>query len=441
MALKELFNQTTIVTPNEPAATERVALGSPSVSGGKNITWTYFVQLLKKLLFAEFTIGGATADYPANDVTDGLKAALDAGHYNLKVIADFTVHADLGTHTKDIILDADELRTVNLSVSNTSDLTLITKQILINENGASKFTSASFVFIENTAFVNNYTIYSNNYNIQRSSVSSGVFIIDNSASNTIIEDCTTATPIAYAGVNTRLINNHSLDANPSTNVLQEKLIVETGVAGSTDIIHEFRNQDGLVLGYLQANGQLRLGTSTVANIVGSAGLGELHLYPSAVGKVRLRNLKDSAGATGNIYIESKGAGGGSIFWDNDGNMNFTNKVKGVLDVIQTYLTNLSASDTQPSALIMTPDYEVDNGANVTYDRHNYIIANDPVKTETSGTVTITDSCIVKFDKAVGTHTGLDSATTKTTPSAVDGWMKVNVNGTIMYSPLYLSKTT
>jgi hypothetical protein len=55
-------------------------------------------------------------------------------------------------------------------------------------------------------------------------------------------------------------------------------------------------------------------------------------------------------------------------------------------------------------------------------------------------VTITDACVFRFDAAAGTHAALGAASTKTTPGTVQGWLKVNVNGTVMYSPLYTSMT-
>ena len=63
------------------------------------------------------------------------------------------------------------------------------------------------------------------------------------------------------------------------------------------------------------------------------------------------------------------------------------------------------------------------------------------KTETSGTITITDAVLARFDAAAGTHKAVDSGSTKSTPGTVDAWLKYNVNGTIYYSPLYTSKTS
>ena len=44
---KELFNQTPISSPTEPADDDRIALGQPSVAGGKNMLWSYFKVVVK----------------------------------------------------------------------------------------------------------------------------------------------------------------------------------------------------------------------------------------------------------------------------------------------------------------------------------------------------------------------------------------------------------
>jgi hypothetical protein len=36
---------------------------------------------------------------------------------------------------------------------------------------------------------------------------------------------------------------------------------------------------------------------------------------------------------------------------------------------------------------------------------------------------------------------LEAASTKTTPGTVDGWIKIVINGTIYYVPIYTSKTS
>lgn len=71
----------------------------------------------------------------------------------------------------------------------------------------------------------------------------------------------------------------------------------------------------------------------------------------------------------------------------------------------------------------------------TATRMNYIDLNNP-----AGAATVTNACALRFDAAAGTHKAVDAATTKTTPSGVDAWVKINLNGTLAYMPAYLSKT-
>ncbi len=75
-----------------------------------------------------------------------------------------------------------------------------------------------------------------------------------------------------------------------------------------------------------------------------------------------------------------------------------------------------------------------NGA-FTVVRYNYILLQN-----TTGTSTITNGCALRFNAAAGTHKAVDAATTKTTPGGVDAWMKHNINSTVYFQPLYLSKT-
>ncbi len=81
----------------------------------------------------------------------------------------------------------------------------------------------------------------------------------------------------------------------------------------------------------------------------------------------------------------------------------------------------------------------DAASALTVTRHNYIDIPNVALTG-AGPAALTDACVFRYNAAVGTHKALDAATTKTTPGGVDGWEKKNVNGTIMFSPLYLSKT-
>ena len=43
---QELYNQPLITSPTEPDDADQLALGQPSVSGGKNITWARFKEII-----------------------------------------------------------------------------------------------------------------------------------------------------------------------------------------------------------------------------------------------------------------------------------------------------------------------------------------------------------------------------------------------------------
>ena len=101
----------------------------------------------------------------------------------------------------------------------------------------------------------------------------------------------------------------------------------------------------------------------------------------------------------------------------------------------------NVTDSYTGAITFDAGYTVTDGGNHTVTRHNYINCEDLSETETSGTITITDACLVRYNAAAGTHKAVDSGTTKTTPGTVDAWEKRNVNGTVYYCPLYTSKTS
>ncbi len=71
----------------------------------------------------------------------------------------------------------------------------------------------------------------------------------------------------------------------------------------------------------------------------------------------------------------------------------------------------------------------------TVTRLNYFDLLNP-----TGAATITNATVFDFDASAGTHCCLDAGTTKTTPTAVSGWIKHNINGTVYFSNAYQSKT-
>lgn len=99
-------------------------------------------------------------------------------------------------------------------------------------------------------------------------------------------------------------------------------------------------------------------------------------------------------------------------------------------------TTLSGATTHGYAgsIQLRPDY---SGA-FTLARHYYLELRNPTL---GGGAAVTDAHLAHFDANAGTHKALDSGTTKTTPSTVDAWMKISINGTTYYVPAYTSKTT
>jgi hypothetical protein len=120
----------------------------------------------------------------------------------------------------------------------------------------------------------------------------------------------------------------------------------------------------------------------------------------------------------------------------------TNVKMQLYKAIETRSITVNQSDSNSAGLSLTPSYSAATASTLIVSRHNYITLDDISTSVTGGgTLNVTDSAVMKFNANAGTHKALDTGTTKTTPSTVDTWVKVNVNGTIMYMPLYASKTT
>jgi hypothetical protein len=131
-----------------------------------------------------------------------------------------------------------------------------------------------------------------------------------------------------------------------------------------------------------------------------------------------------------------GAKGSIILNDNGGWVGVGNATPAMmLHVQETAAITTSPADGYASALTLRPGYSAAAAQTVT--RHNYIDLEAPTPLTN---VTITDAAIFRFNQAAGTHPALGAASTKATPGTVQGWLKVNVNNTIMYAPLYTSMT-
>ena len=100
----------------------------------------------------------------------------------------------------------------------------------------------------------------------------------------------------------------------------------------------------------------------------------------------------------------------------------------------------SIVDSYTAAVTLEPQYEVTDGGDHTVTRHNYMNVVSIKESVISGTITVTDAFLARFDDSPGAHDVLDLGSIKLTPGSVDAWLKYNVNGTPYYGPLYTSKT-
>ena len=182
------------------------------------------------------------------------------------------------------------------------------------------------------------------------------------------------------------------------------------------------------------------GYTYMTAIIDLGGNGNLVLLREAAGILGLRNGVNNQ--TFNIYETYTDASNYSrlkINCDSTG-YNFTASQLGTgintRPFIFSNTRTLSAgiTDGYDSCIRLKPGY---SGA-YTVTRFNYLDINDVT---VASSAVVTDACTMRFDAAVGTHKALAAGSTKITPGIVDGWEKKNVNGTIMYSPLYLSMTT
>lgn len=95
----------------------------------------------------------------------------------------------------------------------------------------------------------------------------------------------------------------------------------------------------------------------------------------------------------------------------------------------------TTADGTAAQLGMAPQLTASSPQTVT--RYNYLNLSQPTLTN----VTITDGCAMRFNAAIGTHVCIDNGTTKSSPGTVTAWMKVNINSTVYYIPVYSSKTS
>ncbi len=98
--------------------------------------------------------GGSLNCYDATVGVGGdyttIQLALADEKYALKLVSDVTETVDWGNHSKDIIIDADELRTINVSISNTNNL------IIRGNNINFAIYGDNHIFTSNTKLFFNY---------------------------------------------------------------------------------------------------------------------------------------------------------------------------------------------------------------------------------------------------------------------------------------------
>ena len=114
-----------------------------------------------------------------------------------------------------------------------------------------------------------------------------------------------------------------------------------------------------------------------------------------------------------------------------------NTAANTVDHTATATITGAVTDGYTAGLRLTPTYSAATALTVT--RHNYIDLNGPTLSG-AGPAALTDAAVFRFDAAAGTHKATVGATTKTTPGAVDAWVKINMNGTLLYIPAYTSTT-
>ena len=154
----------------------------------------------------------------------------------------------------------------------------------------------------------------------------------------------------------------------------------------------------------------------------------LALYTRANGSPIAERLRiDSAGVVliaGNLSVGSAGS-------------NLSNITSADTLVANASAQNVTIGNGRAGAITIAPGYTRTGTQSATITRANYLRFMNPTK---GSGVIITDGCLFEFDADAGTHAALGGATTKATPGAVNAWAIVNLNGTLGYMPIYLSKT-
>lgn len=129
--------------------------------------------------------------------------------------------------------------------------------------------------------------------------------------------------------------------------------------------------------------------------------------------------------------------GEAIFGTVDGVPDTTNG--NVMELEREFTLSANIGDGQAAGLVLDPAY----AGSSTVTRHNYIKVED---VGLASGAAVTDGCVLWFDAAAGTHKAVDAHAGAGTPTLgvasapvtgdPDAWVKINVNGTVMYMPAW-----
>lgn len=111
----------------------------------------------------------------------------------------------------------------------------------------------------------------------------------------------------------------------------------------------------------------------------------------------------------------------------------------MLELEEIEVLTASAGLGYAAALRLDPGYSASLSDPQSVTTHVYIDVQNPSE---AGGATVTEAALVRFDADSGTHKALAGATTKTTPSAVDRWIRIYIEGIGPgWVPVYLDRTT
>ncbi|WP_428411997.1 hypothetical protein [Pararhizobium sp.] len=214
-------------------------------------------------------------------------------------------------------------------------------------------------------------------------------------------------------------------------------------------VSDFSNDDYFELFFNGSGTQSRMSISCA----GASGDSEITLDQGGSPIWLIRNegsvdnfqICQSSSANPKLSIEA-GAPNNSFYMQGTGQINLgTATAAGTeqnLQLASSFTLTSSPADAYSASLRLNPAYDATSAQTVT--RHNYIDLQDV--DDSDADVTLTDACVFRFDAAAGTHAAVDAHSGAGTPTLgtgdapvtgdPDAWMKVNLNGTIGYVPIW-----